>query len=111
MRSGPPSRKHLMSGYWLDAPRHIDGDAGDEVGVARGEEADDPGLVARLRHAPERSAVNLLRLLLRRPLLPARPNALGQGHAGRDGIHGNAEGPSSCPSFLVRAIMPPFAVA
>src|SRR5215475_16068687 len=87
----------LTSKRPLDASRHVDGDAGDEVGVAGGEEADHPRLIARLGHASERRAEDLLRLLLRRPLLPPRSDPLRQRHAGRDRVHGDAEGPQLLP--------------
>src|SRR2546426_10559389 len=75
------------------AAGHVDGHAGDEVRVARREEADHARLVAGLGHAPQWRALDLLRLLLRRSLLPARADPFGQGHARRDRVDVDAVGP------------------
>src|SRR2546430_16921329 len=82
-----------MPNLLLEPARDVDGDARDEVRIARGEEADDPRLVAGPGTAAERRARALPRLLLGRPLLPARANALGQRHAGGDRVDGDAMRP------------------
>src|SRR5215468_2361931 len=76
----------------LYAARHVDGEAGDEIGVGRGKEADDAGLVDGLGDSAQWRAFDLLGLGGLRALLPLRPDALGQGDAGRDGVDVNAFG-------------------
>src|SRR5207249_2700568 len=57
----------------LLAARHIDGDARDEVGVARREEADHARLILRFGDTAQRHALDLGLLLDRRHAVPARP--------------------------------------
>src|SRR5215831_7038765 len=75
-----------------DAPGHVDGHAGDEIRVRRGEETDHARLIHRLGHAAEWRVGDLLRLLIGSPPLPVGPDTLGQGEARRDGIDVHAEG-------------------
>src|SRR3990170_883872 len=89
---GYSSTKNRTGRSGSDASGHVDGHAGDEVRVARGEEADHPRLVRGLGHAAQRRARDFPRPLLRRPLLPVRPDPLGQRHAGGDGVDRDAEG-------------------
>src|SRR4051812_17106740 len=77
---------------WSDAAGDVDREAGDEVGVGRGEEADHSRLVGRLGDAAQRRAFDLLGLRGLRALLPVRPDALGQGDAGRDRVDVDAVG-------------------
>ncbi len=65
--------------------------------------------IAHLGHAAQRRAVDLLRQLLRRALLPPEADAFGQRQARRDGVDVDAKGPGSRASFRVRAPIPPLA--
>src|SRR5262249_62194922 len=76
----------------LYAARHVDGEAGDEIGVGRGKEADDACLVDGFGDAAQWRVFDLLGLGGLRALLPVRADALGQRDAGRDGIDGDAVG-------------------
>src|SRR3972149_6651736 len=67
---GYSSTKNRTGRSGSDASGHVDGHAGDEVRVARGEAADHPRLA----------------------LLPGRLDPLGQRHAGGDGFDRHAEG-------------------
>src|SRR5689334_15422075 len=80
-----PSRTPRRGGT-LDAAGDVDREPRDEIGVGRGEEADDVRLVGRLGDAPEGRALDLLGLRGLRALVPVRPDALGQRDRGRDGI-------------------------
>ena len=75
------------------AARDVDGEARDEIGVGRGQETDDVGLVGRLGDAAQRRALDLLGLRGLRALVPMRADALGQGDAGGDGVDVDAVGP------------------
>src|SRR5690349_22790072 len=70
----------------------VDGDAGHEVGVGGGEEADDPGLVLRGGHPPERRPADLGVLGVGRAAIPVGADALGQGEARGDGVDGDTVG-------------------
>ena len=95
----------------LHPARHVDRHAGDEIRVLRGEEADHARLVDRLGHAPQRRALDLLRLLRLAALLPVRPDALGERDAGAIALTLMPSGPSSSASLRVNAMMPPLAAA
>ena len=64
--------------------RHVDGDAGDEIGVLRRQKAYDSRLIDRLGDAAQRRVVDGPRLILLAAALPMRPDALGQCGARRD---------------------------
>src|SRR5687768_980173 len=82
-----PSRVTEKAPGGLLSAGHVDRDAGDEVGVGRGQKADDPSLILRSGDPAERRALDLGGLALRGPRSPVRQQPLGQGEAGRDGIH------------------------
>src|SRR5712692_6296859 len=77
----------------LEPAGDVDGDAGGGLRVLGGEEADHARLVLRHRHSAERHAGGLLGPLLRRPLVPAGLETLGQGQAGSYGVDVDAERP------------------
>jgi hypothetical protein len=65
---------------------HIDRHAGDEIGVARCQEADHLGLVRRLGDAPQRRPCDFGGVILGALLLPAGADPLGQGAAWGDRV-------------------------
>src|SRR5581483_6837553 len=69
---GAPARAERLL-----AARDVDGDAGHEVGVGGGEEADHPGLVLGSGDPPERSPADLRGLGLGRAPVPVGADALG----------------------------------
>ena len=77
----------------LHAAGDVDGEAGDEIGVGGGQEADHVGLVDRFGDAAQRGAFDLFGLRALRALLPMRPDAFGEGDAGGDGIDVDAVRP------------------
>ena len=92
---------------------HVDGDAGDEVGVGRGQKADHLRLVGRLGDAAQRRAVDLLGLLM--PPGSTGPSAAGCARSGCTlgaiALTLMPSGPSSKASLRVKAMMPPLAAA
>src|SRR5439155_17444388 len=68
----------------------VDGDAGNEVGVAGREEADDARLIHRLRHAAQRHLRRLACALFRGHRVPARAQSWAEREAGGDRVHGDA---------------------
>src|SRR5687768_4849591 len=87
-----PSRSPRRGRQRSNAAGYIDGEARDEIGVGRGEETDDVGLVGRLGNAAQRRALDLLGLRGLRALVPMRADTLGQGDAGGDGVDVDAVG-------------------
>src|SRR4029453_13677518 len=83
----------LSAGLLLEAARDVDGEARDEVGVGRGEETDQVGLVGGPGDGARGGAFDLLGLRGLRALVPMRADALRQGDAGRDGVDVDAVGP------------------
>src|ERR1043165_8276806 len=72
---------------------HVDRHARHEIGIARRQKTDDLGLVGRLADATQGRAVDLGLLVFRARLVPARPDALGQGAARRDRVDVDVVGP------------------
>src|ERR1700722_15368682 len=84
---------------------HIDGDAGDEIGVLRRQKADNPRLVDRLGDAAQRRVVDRPRLILLAAPFPMRADALGQGGARRDRVDVDAVRPELVRELLVKAMI------
>src|SRR5438270_11896359 len=72
---------------------YVDRYAGHEIGVAGRQETDHLGLVRRLGDAAQWRAVDLGLLVFRARLVPARPDAFGQGAARRDRVDVDVVGP------------------
>src|SRR5204863_9918782 len=72
---------------------YVDRHSGHEIGVAGGQKTDHLGLVRRLGDAAQWRAVDLGLLVFRARLVPARPDALGQGAARRDRLDVDVIGP------------------
>ena len=89
----------------------LDGEAGDEIGVGRGQEADHVGLVDRFGDAAQRRAFDLLGLrALERFSQCGRMRSVSV-MLGAMALTLMPSGPSSWASLRVKAMMPPLAAA